>query len=58
VGAILFGLNVARERVEIFNVGSEDQITVEEIAGIVCMKMGLKGVRYMFTGGVDGGRET
>jgi Nucleoside-diphosphate-sugar epimerases len=47
---------VARERVEIFNVGSEDRISVKEIADIVCIKMGLKGVQYMFTGGVDGGR--
>jgi len=54
--AILFGLNVARERVEIFNVGSEDHITVKEIADIVCMKMGLKDVEYTFTGGVNGGR--
>ncbi|MDW8040541.1 MAG: NAD-dependent epimerase/dehydratase family protein [Nitrososphaerota archaeon] len=56
IDAILFGINVNRGNAEIFNVGSEDQITVKEIADIVCRKMRLKGVQYMFTGGVDGGR--
>ncbi len=56
IDAILFGMNFTREKVEIFNVGSEDQITVKEIADIVCRKMGLKNVKYVFTGGVDGGR--
>jgi UDP-glucose 4-epimerase len=41
---------------EIFNVGSEDQVTVKEIADIICAKMGLKNVQYVFTGGVDEGR--
>jgi UDP-glucose 4-epimerase len=31
-------------------------VTVKEIADIVCAKMGLKNVQYVFTGGVDGGR--
>jgi len=56
VNAILIGTNLSREKVEIFNVGSEDQITVKEIADIVCEKMGLSNVQYIFTGGVDGGR--
>ncbi|MEM3616449.1 MAG: NAD-dependent epimerase/dehydratase family protein [Candidatus Bathyarchaeia archaeon] len=56
IDAILTGLNASDERVNIFNVGSEDQIVVREIADIVCTKMGLKGVQYVFTGGVDGGR--
>jgi len=56
VDAILFGVNFTREKAEIFNVGSEDQVTVKEIADIVCRKMGLKNVEYVFTGGVDGGR--
>lgn len=43
-------------RVEIYNVGSEDQINVKEIADIVCEEMGLKGVDYVYSGGVDGGR--
>jgi len=56
VDAILFGMNFVGEKAEIFNVGSEDQITVKEIADIVCRKMGLKNVQYVFTGGVDDGR--
>jgi UDP-glucose 4-epimerase len=56
VNAILIGINLSREKVEIFNVGSEDQVTVKEIADIVCEKMGLSNVQYIFTGGVDGGR--
>lgn len=39
-----------------FNVGSEDQITVREIAEIVIGKLGLKNVEFKFTGGVNGGR--
>ncbi len=56
INAILIGLEAGNERVRIFNVGSEDQIVVREIADIVCAKMGLKNVQYVFTGGVDGGR--
>ncbi len=42
--------------VDIFNVGSEDQITVKEIAKIVAQKMGNPDIRYIFAGRVDGGR--
>ena len=41
---------------DIYNVGSEDWITVREIADIVVKEMGLENVEYYFTGGVDGGR--
>ncbi|MFQ5758570.1 MAG: NAD-dependent epimerase/dehydratase family protein, partial [Candidatus Bathyarchaeia archaeon] len=44
VDALLFGLEHASKRVEIYNIGSEDQISVKEIARIVTEKMGLKGV--------------
>lgn len=40
----------------VFNVGSEDWVTIREIADEVIMAMGLRNVYYMFTGGVDGGR--
>jgi UDP-glucose 4-epimerase len=43
-------------RVEILNVGSEDWVTVLRIAEIVVEEMGLRDVRFKFTGGVDGGR--
>lgn len=42
--------------VEVFNVGSEDQINVKRIAEIVVEVLNLKDVRFRFTGGVDGGR--
>ena len=38
-----------------YNIGSEDWITVTEIAGIVSREMGLN-PEFYFTGGVDGGR--
>jgi UDP-glucose 4-epimerase len=56
VDALLFGLEQASERVEIYNIGSEDQVTVKEIARIVTKQMGLKDVEFRYTGGVRGGR--
>ena len=41
--------------VDFYNLGNDDWITVREIAGIVSEEMGLK-PRFVFTGGVDGGR--
>ncbi|TET19631.1 SDR family NAD(P)-dependent oxidoreductase [Candidatus Bathyarchaeota archaeon] len=46
----------SKERVEIFNVGSDDQVTVGRIGEIVVEEMGLRDVKFVFTGGVDGGR--
>ena len=56
VDALLFGLEHASDRVEIYNIGSEDQISVKEIARIVTEEMGLKDVGFRYTGGVRGGR--
>jgi len=42
--------------VEVYNVGSLDQVDVERIAEIVTEEMGLQNVEFRFTGGVDGGR--
>jgi UDP-glucose 4-epimerase len=56
INAILLAQEKSKEQVEIYNVGSEDQITVTEIAQTVTKKMGLKNVRFTYTGGVDGGR--
>jgi len=56
IDAMLTGVSKRNERVEIFNVGSEDQVNVREIADIVCEEMGLKNIEYVFTGGVDDGR--
>jgi len=44
------------KKVEVYNVGSVDQIEVSRIAQIVAEEMGLKDVKFVFTGGVNGGR--
>jgi len=46
----------SERRVEIYNVGSLDQVTVGRIAEVVAEEMELSGVKLAFTGGVDGGR--
>jgi len=50
------GLEKSQNQVEIYNVGSEDQINVKTIADIIVKEMGLKNVKLTFTGGVNGGR--
>ncbi len=42
------------EQTNIFNIGSEDSVDVTGIADIVVEQMGLSGVRYRYTGGIDG----
>jgi UDP-glucose 4-epimerase len=56
INALLLGLEKANNRVEIYNVGSEDQINVKTVAQIVIREMKLKNVKLTLTGGVDGGR--
>jgi UDP-glucose 4-epimerase len=56
IGAILRACETAKETVEIFNVGSDDQIEVARIAKIVAEEMDLNDVQFSFTGGVQGGR--
>jgi len=43
-----------RNKIDIFNVASEDYINVRGIADIVCKEMSLKKVTYLFTGGDRG----
>jgi len=45
-----------KRKVNIYNIGSSDQITVKRIAEIVTEEMHLPNVNFSFTGGVDGGR--
>jgi len=42
--------------VEVFNVGSDDKVTVTQIAKTVATIMKTPHVKFKFTGGVDGGR--
>jgi len=43
-------------KVEIYNIGSSDQITVKRIAEILVEEMNIRNVKFSFTGGVNGGR--
>jgi UDP-glucose 4-epimerase len=56
IEAMLLGLEKTRNQVEIYNIGSADQINVKTIAEIVIKEMKLDNVKLKFTGGVDGGR--
>ena len=56
VDAILKACQTTQDRVEVFNVGSNDQIEVVRIAKIVAEEMNIDDVQFKFTGGVDGGR--
>ncbi|MCI0564577.1 MAG: GDP-mannose 4,6-dehydratase, partial [Nitrososphaera sp.] len=56
ISAVMIGASKARQRVSIFNVGSQDQISVRDIAAAVIGEMRLSGTRMNFTGGVDNGR--
>jgi UDP-glucose 4-epimerase len=44
------------EKVNVYNIGSSDRITVKEIAHIVAQEMNAPNIKYNLTGGVDGGR--
>ncbi|MBN2334591.1 NAD-dependent epimerase/dehydratase family protein [Candidatus Bathyarchaeota archaeon] len=46
----------AKDRVSVFNMGSEDRASVLEIAGIVKEEAGCPDAEIHLTGGVDGGR--
>jgi len=54
VNAMLFGVEHAREPINIFNLGCDDWLSVNEIARMVTEAMGLKNVRYEYTGGEGG----
>lgn len=43
-------------KVDVYNIGSPDKITVKEIAKIVAEEMNKPDIEYVFTGGIDGGR--
>jgi UDP-glucose 4-epimerase len=44
------------QKVDFFNVGSNDKVTVSQIAKIVSDEMNVHNIKYKFTGGVEGGR--
>lgn len=56
IDAILSAEKSCTEDVGIYNIGSADALDVRSVADIVCDEMGLRNVKYEWTGGVDGGR--
>lgn len=54
IEAMLFAIEYAKEKVNTFNIGSEDWIDVKNIADIVADEMHIPHVRYRFTGGDRG----
>ena len=59
INAILFVANQFLEsgkRVDFYNVGAMDQISVKKIAEMVAEQMRLSNVKFTYTGGVNGGR--
>ena len=54
VDAMLFAAEYAKDRYNVFNIGSEDWVNVTTIAQIVCEELGLRNVTYHYTGGSRG----
>ncbi|RXA18051.1 SDR family NAD(P)-dependent oxidoreductase [Methanosarcina sp. MSH10X1] len=54
VDAILFLIEKNEEKVNIFNIGSEDTISATEIGRAVIEEMGLSNVEFSYTGGSRG----
>lgn len=50
------GLRAADGPVDVFNLGTEDAISVRGIADAICDELGLRGVEYTWSGGAGGGR--
>ncbi|MGI0149697.1 MAG: NAD-dependent epimerase/dehydratase family protein [Thermoplasmata archaeon] len=56
VTGIAAGVRASEDPVSVYNVGSEDTITVRSLADAICDELGLAGVAYRWTGGAGGGR--
>jgi UDP-glucose 4-epimerase len=54
VEAMLHCVEHSDDETNVFNIGSIDYVDVSRIADIVTMQMGLSGVKYRYTGGIDG----
>jgi UDP-glucose 4-epimerase len=52
--AMFLAREKAKRRVNIFNVATNDYLTVREIADLVVEEMGLKNVQYCYSGGDRG----
>jgi UDP-glucose 4-epimerase len=56
IEGIAAGVGAAEAPVSVYNLGSEDAITVRSLADAVSEALGLTGVEYEWTGGAGGGR--
>lgn len=56
IDAMIHTIALQKKQVELYNIGSVDMIDVTELAKIVVSELGLKDVKFRYTGGVDGGR--
>jgi len=56
VDAMLICLTKVNNKIEIFNVGNEDEIDVMSIGKIVCNRMNLENVEFVTSGGMSDGR--
>jgi len=54
VSAVIFSVKKSKEKVNIFNIGSEDQAAANDIAKIIIQNMGLKNVKLKYSGGTVG----
>lgn len=54
VDGVLYAFNKAKNQVNLFNLGSEDDIRVSEIARILLKRRGFKGTVIRYTGGESG----
>lgn len=54
VDAMVHCVDRSKEETNIFNIGSSDSVDVTKIADIVAECMDLSGVKYRYTGGIDG----
>jgi UDP-glucose 4-epimerase len=54
VDGMILGYEKAANRVNIFNLGLQEQTTVDQLAGILIEETGLKGVKRTYTGGARG----
>jgi UDP-glucose 4-epimerase len=54
VDSMLFIVKNSHDNVNLYNLGTKDQITVEHIAELLVLELGLKNVKFQYTGGSVG----
>lgn len=54
IDGIMFAYENANDRINIYNLGTDEEIKIKKLADIVVNELGLKRVKYNFTGGVRG----